>query len=48
MFLYNKDEEVFRITLSVDGRVIMLVVRDSDKFKKLYKKITTTIYGQWL
>jgi hypothetical protein len=38
---YDKEKtDVFRIPLSIDRRVFVPVARDSDKFKKLYKKRT--------
>ena len=39
-FYDKKKKEVFRIPLNIDRRIFVPVARDSEKFKKLYKKRT--------
>lgn len=39
-FYEKKKKEVFRIPLSIDRRIFVPVARNSEKFKKLYKKRT--------
>ena len=39
-FKYNDQNKVFRVPLSIDRRIFLPIARDSDKFKRLYKKRT--------
>lgn len=39
-FKYNETNKVYRIPLNVDRRIFLPIARDSDKFKRLYKKRT--------
>ena len=39
-FKYNEQNKVFRVPLSIDRRIFLPIARDSDKFKRLYKKRT--------
>jgi len=39
-FKYQEKSKVFRIPLNVDRRIFLPIARDSDKFKRLYKKRT--------
>jgi hypothetical protein len=39
-FKYNEQNKVFRVPLNIDRRIFLPIARDSDKFKRLYKKRT--------
>ena len=39
-FKYDEKSKVFRIPLNIDRRIFLPIARDSDKFKRLYKKRT--------
>lgn len=39
-FKYNQTSKVYRIPINIDRRIFLPVARDSDKFKRLYKKRT--------
>lgn len=39
-FKYNNENKVFRIPINIDRRIFLPVARDSEKYKRIYKKRT--------